>query len=137
MTSVYFVRHAQPEHSWEDDRTPPLTDEGIKDCEKVTEALRNYKIDCYLSSPYKRSIDTIKSSSKVHGMDILTDERFREREKGLKGNEFGMFQKRWNDFDFHEDGGERLKTGLYWRRTLIVSAGSIPELSWDEYIKEA
>ena len=28
MTKVYFVRHAQPEHDWEEDRTRPLTEEG-------------------------------------------------------------------------------------------------------------
>ena len=31
MTRVYFVRHAQPEHDWEEDRTRPLTEEGKKD----------------------------------------------------------------------------------------------------------
>ena len=30
MTRVYFVRHAQPEHDWEEDRTRPLTEEGKK-----------------------------------------------------------------------------------------------------------
>ena len=28
MTKIYFVRNAQPEHAWEDDRTRPLTGEG-------------------------------------------------------------------------------------------------------------
>lgn len=31
MTRVYFVRHAQPEHEWEEDRTRLLTEEGKKD----------------------------------------------------------------------------------------------------------
>lgn len=31
MTRVYFVRHAQPEHDWEEDRTRPLTEEGKKE----------------------------------------------------------------------------------------------------------
>ena len=31
MTRVYFVRHAQPEHDWEEDRTRLLTEEGKKD----------------------------------------------------------------------------------------------------------
>lgn len=35
MTRVYFVRHAQPDHAWEDDRTRPLTKEGRKDSRKV------------------------------------------------------------------------------------------------------
>ena len=26
MTRVYFVRHAQPEHDWEENRTRPLTE---------------------------------------------------------------------------------------------------------------
>ena len=30
MTRVYFVRHAQPEHDWEEDRTRPLTEKGRK-----------------------------------------------------------------------------------------------------------
>ncbi len=30
MTRVYFVRHAQPEHDWEEDRTRPLTKKGRK-----------------------------------------------------------------------------------------------------------
>ena len=29
MTRVYFVRHAQPEHEWEEDRTRPLTETSI------------------------------------------------------------------------------------------------------------
>lgn len=28
MTKVYFVRHAQPDHSWTEDKTRPLTTEG-------------------------------------------------------------------------------------------------------------
>ena len=31
LTKVYFVRHAQPLHSFADDRTRPLTDEGFSD----------------------------------------------------------------------------------------------------------
>lgn len=107
-TSVYFVRHAQPEHTWEEDRTRPLTQEGLKDSKKVTEVLKNFKVDCYLSSPYKRSFDTICEIAEVHSTNIITDERFRERENGLEGNNFDMFQKRWRDFHFHEEGGESL-----------------------------
>lgn len=108
MTTIYFVRHAQPEHNWENDRTRPLTEEELADARKVTEALRNIDIDCFMSSPYQRSVDTIKGCALEHGMEIVTDERLRERGKGAEGNNYGMFQKRWGDFDFHEDGGESL-----------------------------
>jgi 2,3-bisphosphoglycerate-dependent phosphoglycerate mutase len=108
MTRVYFVRHAQPEHSWEDDRTRPLTKDGAEDSKIVTKVLKNIEVHCCYSSPYKRSFETVKESAEVLNLDILTDERFRERKRGPNGNEFGMLQKRWNDFDYHEEDGESL-----------------------------
>ncbi len=40
MTRVYFVRHAQPEHDWKEDRTRPLTEESKKDSAIVLEFLK-------------------------------------------------------------------------------------------------
>lgn len=108
MTKVFFVRHAQPEHMWDDDRTRPLTDDGLNDTAKVLEFFRPTRIDCFYSSPYKRSIQTIASTAVYFDKEILIDERLREREKGFDGNSRGMFQKRWSDKDFHEDGGESI-----------------------------
>lgn len=108
MTRVYFVRHAQPEHGWADDRTRPLTKEGWGDTLAVAEALSNEPIDAFYSSPYRRSMDTIRQAALDHHLPFQTEERFREREAGDGGNEFGMFEKRWADFDFHEPGGESL-----------------------------
>ena len=45
MTRVYFVRHAQPEHAHEDDRTRPLTAEGIADSKIVLETLKDKGIE--------------------------------------------------------------------------------------------
>lgn len=108
MTSLYFVRHADPNHAWADDRTRPLSDEGLEDIKKVADFFRDYKIDYYISSPYKRSIDTIKQTASNHGLSIQTDERLRERKSGPGGNNAAMFQKRWADFNFCEEGGETL-----------------------------
>lgn len=108
MTKIYFVRHAQPDHDWEEDRTRPLTAEGEKDSAIVFQFLKDKKIDGFYCSPYKRSMDTIGASAKFFGKEIFTDERFREREKGPDGNVHGMFQKRWADHDYHEEGGESL-----------------------------
>ena len=82
MTKVYFVRHAQPEHDWEEDRTRPLTEEGKKDSEIVLEFLKDKKIDAFYCSPYKRSMDTIAEAAAFFAKEIITDERLREREKG-------------------------------------------------------
>lgn len=108
MTSLYFVRHAEPDHDWEDDRTRSLTDEGQADTAKVTEYLRSVRVDAFISSPYERSYNTIKGAAADKGMEIETDERLRERKNGPLSNIYGMFQKRWGDFNFHEDDGESL-----------------------------
>ena len=108
MTKIYFVRHAQPEHAWEDDRTRPLTGEGKKDSAIVFEFLKDKHIDAFYSSPYKRSMETIADSADFFGKDIITDEDLREREKGENGNNHGMFRKRWADHNYHEEGGESI-----------------------------
>lgn len=94
MTRVYFVRHAQPEHNWKEDRTRPLTEEGKKDSAIVLDFFKDKKIDAFYCSPYKRSKDTIAETAALFGKEIITDERLREREKGSDGNNHGMFQKR-------------------------------------------
>lgn len=108
MTRVYFVRHAQPEHNHMDDRTRPLTAEGKEDAKAVLAFLRDKDIDSFYSSPYVRSYDTIAETAAYYGKEIKTDERLREREKGVDGNRRGMFERRWTDYDYHEEGGESL-----------------------------
>jgi len=108
MTKVYFVRHAQPDFAWEDDRARPLTVEGKADSKVVVEFLKDKQIDVFYCSPYRRSIDTIADTASYYGKEILTDERLREREKGPNGNGRDMLCKRWADFDYHEEGGESI-----------------------------
>lgn len=108
ITKIYFVRHAQPQHNLEDDRTRPLTDEGEKDTEIVLKFLKDKEIDVFYSSPYKRSVDTIMKTADFYGKRIITDERLREREKGVDSNNFGMFEKRWADLNYREENGESI-----------------------------
>jgi len=109
MTTVYFVRHAEPDHDWIEDRTRPLTEEGIKDSEKVLGFFIETEIHSFFSSPYKRSIDTIQSTANYFGKKIKTDERFRERKAGEASNNWEMFKNRWTDINFQEEGGESIK----------------------------
>lgn len=109
MTRLFFVRHAQPQHSWKDDRTRPLTEEGMQDISRVLEFFRNVPLDIVYSSPYRRSVDTIRSAAEYWQKEIYTDERLRERESGTVGRSGReMIQKRWADFDYHEPGGESI-----------------------------
>ena len=63
MTTIYFVRHCKPDSNWQDDRTRPLTQEGVEDSFEVARILKDKKIDLFISSPYKRSFDSIKSAA--------------------------------------------------------------------------
>ena len=104
-TNIIFVRHAQSQYG-EDDRIRPLTEAGLQSREVVVETLKGLQIDGFLSSPYKRSVDTIRPAADFFGMTIETDERFRERKVGTWDD--GWLEKRWADFSCAEEGGECL-----------------------------
>jgi len=108
MTHLYFVRHAQPEFEHEDDRTRPLTKEGMEDRKVVLEVLKDKEIDVFYCSPYQRSISTIQEAADYYKLDIHTDERLRERKKGRIGNTHELIRKRWADKEYHEEGGESI-----------------------------
>ena len=113
LTHVYFVRHALPVQSHKDDRTRPLTQEGLRDTALVAQVLADKGIDCFYCSPYLRSMDTIRSAAAQYGLPILQDERLRERQAGEGGN-VGLrdadspLRRRWRDFSWHEPGGESI-----------------------------
>lgn len=66
-------------HSWEDDRTRPLTEEGMLDRAVVLDTIKGRQIDAFFSSSYRRSVDTIQPAADFFTMSIITDERFCER----------------------------------------------------------
>ena len=109
-TFVYFVRHAEPDFSIKDDMIRPLSEKGIVDTKKVTKVLANRRITAVYSSPYKRSVDTIKDFTENNGLEIITNHNFRERGVGEWVDDFKAFsQKQWGDFDFKLVDGECLR----------------------------
>ena len=110
MTNIYFVRHAQPDYTCINAELRPLTEEGKRDTAKVVEAMKDIGLDYAISSPYKRSYDTIKQAAGEHGLTIDTDIRLRERLNGKNSNNMEMFRKRWADLSFSESDGECLKS---------------------------
>ena len=59
-TTVYFVRHAQPNYKNHDDMLRELSAKGLQDRKLVTNFLKDKEIDMVFSSPYKRAVDTVK-----------------------------------------------------------------------------
>lgn len=110
MTTVYFIRHAQSDRFVHDDRTRPLTAEGMNDTRRITETLENAGIQHIISSPYTRTIQTVTGLSEKLGIGIETDEDFRERNSGQwHGENFLEFiRQQWEDFSFRILDGECL-----------------------------
>lgn len=110
MTTVYFIRHAQSDRFVHDDRTRPLTAEGLADTKQITAALRDAGIAHILSSPYKRTLQTVADLADTLGLCIETDEDFRERNAGSwHGENFLEFiRQQWADFSYHIMDGECL-----------------------------
>lgn len=109
-TTVYFVRHAHPDTSIKEDQIRPLSGQGMADTRKVTAALRDKGITAVYSSPFKRAVDTLKHFAEGMGLEIKTNENFRERKVGEWVEDFRSFsQNQWEDFDFSLEGGESLR----------------------------
>lgn len=110
MTTIYFVRHAEPNYNHHNDATRELTAKGLEDRKLVSEYLEDKDVDIVLSSPYKRSIDTVKhfADLKKHQIEIIED--FRERRVDSEWIEdFNEFcQKQWQDFSYKLSDGETL-----------------------------
>lgn len=110
MTTVYFIRHAEPDYSNHDDFLRPLTDKGLKDRIKVTNYLLDKKIDIILSSPYMRSVDTVADFAENVGLNIEIIDDFRERKiDSVWIEDFNAFcKKQWDDFNYKLKDGESL-----------------------------
>ena len=110
MTNIFLVRHAQSDTKNHDDRARELTAKGLKDSRLVTEFLAERAIDMVFSSPYRRSIDTVKDFADRFGHQIECVEDFRERKisDGWIADFDGFAQRQWEDFSFSLAGGESL-----------------------------
>ena len=110
MTTVYFVRHAQPNYENHDDMLRELTAKGLEDRKLVTKFLADKNVDVVLSSPFHRSIDTVRHFADSKGLEIGIVEDFRERRiDSVWIEDFnGFCKKQWEDFSYKLSDGECL-----------------------------
>lgn len=111
MTTIYFIRHAEPNYNNHDDLTRELSAKGLEDRKLVTEYLRDKSIQVALSSPFKRAVDTIKDFADGENLLIETIDDFRERKiDSVWIEDFNTFSKaQWEDFDYKLSDGECLR----------------------------
>ncbi len=110
MTTVYFVRHAQPNYENHVDALRELTPKGQADTALVTGFLRDKNVKLVLSSPYRRAVDTVLPFAREQGLAVKLIDGFRERKVGEGWIEnFDEFARRqWEDFSYKLPGGECL-----------------------------
>ncbi len=111
MTTVYFVRHAEPNHANHDDLSRELSEKGLEDSKLVTRFLSDKRVDIVFSSPYKRAVDTIRSFADSEGLEIHTEDDFRERkvDSGWIDDFTSFCKAQWQDFDYKLSDGETLR----------------------------
>lgn len=107
VTNIYLVRHAQSAYT-PDELNRPLSQRGSKDAERVAEILLSENINFVISSPYKRSIQTVEIVAKNIGGNIAIKNDFRERKIAeVPVEDFdNAMDKLWKDFNFAFEGGE-------------------------------
>jgi len=110
VTTIYFVRHAEPNYENHDDILRELSSKGLKDRKLVTDFLMDKQIDIVLSSPYKRAIDTVRDFADAKGIKITIIEEFKERRVDSEWiDDFNSFcKKQWEDFSYKLSDGECL-----------------------------
>lgn len=113
ITTVYFVRHAEPNYQNKNTELRELTEKGKRDTALVTDFFADKEIAAVLSSPYVRAMETVRPFAEKYGFDIRIDIDFREREMANTWVEIpdyeAYFLRCWNDFDFKLPTGESLQ----------------------------
>ena len=110
MTTIYFVRHAQPNYDNHDDMLRELTAKGLEDRKLVTKFLSDKNVDVVLSSPFHRSVETVRHFADFKSLEIGIVEDFRERRiDSVWIEDFnGFCKKQWEDFSYKLSDGESL-----------------------------
>lgn len=111
ITTVYLVRHAEPNFYNHNDMDRELTPKGLQDCQLLLNYFSKQTIHVIYSSPYRRAIETIKSTAEFHQVSVIKRDAFRERK--ISSNWIEDFQnfvkKQWQDFSFKLPSGESLE----------------------------
>ena len=113
MTTVYFIRHAEPNRSAGstfNDRTYPLSKKGLVDRKLVTDFLKDKNIEVVLSSPFKRAVDTVADFAEKNGLEVELIEGFRERKiaDDWPTDFLAFAKKQWEDFSYKQPEGESI-----------------------------
>lgn len=109
-TTVYLIRHAEPNYENHDDFLRELTQKGLQDSQELVNVFKDISIDVVYSSPYKRAVDTVKPLADDRHLKIILQNDLRERKITDQWiDDFaGFTERQWQDFSYKLAGGESL-----------------------------
>ena len=76
MKKIYLIRHCEAEGQ---PAEAPLTDNGFKQANHLSEFFRDIPIDRIISSPYMRAVQTVEPLAKRMNLEIEKNELLTER----------------------------------------------------------
>ena len=110
-TVIYMVRHGESPKEG-NERTRGLTGKGKLDACRITESLKGEEIEVFVTSPYKRAVETIRDLAEHMGRKVVEMEDLRERvfasgEKRISDEELiPLLEKSFADPSFSLTGAE-------------------------------
>lgn len=108
MKQIYFIRHSLKDRQIKK-QDAPLSQEGQSLAELLPAVFSDIAVDTIYSSPYIRSIDTVKPIAESKGLPIIIKDSLGERKVGTSVTPVDNFaETQWNDFDFKLENGESL-----------------------------
>jgi 2,3-bisphosphoglycerate-dependent phosphoglycerate mutase len=112
MTTIYFIRHAEPDLKNRDDALRPLTKKGRADSMRLSEFFLDKGVDYVYSSPLRRAVETVKPLAERYEKTIYLERDFRERKIDDEWieNYDEFLERQWSDFLYRRKSGECLQT---------------------------
>ncbi|MEL3971902.1 histidine phosphatase family protein [Rossellomorea oryzaecorticis] len=110
-TMIYMVRHGDSPKDGKE-RTRGLTGKGLLDAQRITDRLKEEKVDVVVSSPYLRSILTVEKAGQQIGKEVVVIEDLKERifssaaERVSDKELVPLLEKSFLDPQFSLQGGE-------------------------------
>lgn len=110
ITKLVILRHAQSEANvarcYDDTGTSPLSEFGKQQAQDIVEELKTEGVEVIISSPFVRTLQTIKPFAELVNIEIQTMEELRETGHGKFSNAPWSEllaqdrEKMWQDFDY-------------------------------------
>ena len=116
MKTIYFVRHAEPDRTVEDEVKRPLSLKGQKQSEELSEYFVNKRLKYIYCSPYVRTRQTANYISNKNNIPIVEVNALHERvisKEWIPTLNFTEYSyKQWKDRSYKISTGESLNEAL-------------------------